>query len=117
MTFGKAAGQASWQGRVRSTQGGNELASIVNAFSTVNTALRGRLVCEEVMNDRIRGAAGFAGNCGGLRAGLSRASLASAGISYGRKTLAELSLLLLSLPLFIRLAGLLLGTRALVCTA
>ena len=43
MTFGKAAGQASWQGRVRSTQGGNELASIVNAFSTVNTALSGRL--------------------------------------------------------------------------
>ena len=117
MTFGKAAGQASWQGRVRSTQGGNELASIVNAFSTVNTALRGRLVCEEVMNDRIRGAAGFAGNCGGLRAGLSRASLASAGITYRRETLPKISLLSLSFPLLIRLAGLLLGTRALVCTA
>src|SRR5438552_709174 len=43
--------------------------------------------------------------------------LASARISYWRKTLAKLSLLLLGLPLFIRIACLLLGTRPLTCTA
>ncbi len=52
MTFGKAAGQASWQGRVRSTQDGNESASIANAFSSVNTLLSGRLVCaKRITND------------------------------------------------------------------
>ena len=43
--------------------------------------------------------------------------LASAGISYRGKTLAKISLLSLRFPLLIRIAGLLLGTRALVCTA